>query len=328
MRLSGISKLKIQPFNLVYNLLTAKKILGENSGNISLISLGVFTNCRIYLTIFLLLMLTLLCPSFLLSAWFGVQIQNYYSNSEPKRGVEIIAVAPSSPAFEANLQAGDIILSLNNSPVFHNTSLSDALQAFSSGDTISLIIWRLGKKERVLAILKDLPQDIRYHNEARLYFKRGDYKRSSEILNELIKISPKDAVAYEMRARNYIKQGRYEHAIADMTKAINLQSNTNFFNLRGWMYLEQNNYKAAIDDFSRAITIDPLIPSAYYNRGIVLREIGKSKEAYLDYSKAIELDPNFADAYINRSQIQEELGNKQASISDYNLAAEAYLERG
>ena len=49
--------------------------------------------------------------------------------------------------------------------------------------------------------------------------------------------------------------------------------------------LNIKNYKLAIKDFSQAIKLDPKNIDAYYNRGIVYQELGKSEKANADFAK-------------------------------------------
>lgn len=104
---------------------------------------------------------------------------------------------------------------------------------------------------------------------------------------------------------------------------------------RGTAYSKQGNLAQAIADFSRAIEIDPNYGKAYYDRGVIYSKQGSPSQAILDYDKAIEIDPGQAQAYNNRGAAYYSKGDLSQAISDYNKAieidtnyAQAYINRG
>ncbi|MEI6687473.1 MAG: tetratricopeptide repeat protein, partial [Planctomycetota bacterium] len=47
-------------------------------------------------------------------------------------------------------------------------------------------------------------------------------------------------------------------------------------------------YPEAIADYTKAIELNPNLATAYYNRGIVLKSLGKTEAAIADFTKARE----------------------------------------
>ena len=70
--------------------------------------------------------------------------EDYREGGNPA-GVEIYSVEPGLCGERAGLQAGDIILSLNDQRVTSNGELVDAKRPFRAGDTVTLEIWRDGE---------------------------------------------------------------------------------------------------------------------------------------------------------------------------------------
>jgi len=66
---------------------------------------------------------------------------------EAQTGAMVQSVANDSPAESAGLQAGDVITSINGTPVASPQDLVDAVGAKKPGDTVTLIIQRSGEKE-------------------------------------------------------------------------------------------------------------------------------------------------------------------------------------
>ena len=79
------------------------------------------------------------------------------NNLPVDHGVLIASVTPTGPASEAGLQAGDVILQIDNTPITSVQSLGDALLSKSPGDTVAVTINRGGKQLTVNVTLGELP---------------------------------------------------------------------------------------------------------------------------------------------------------------------------
>ncbi len=66
----------------------------------------------------------------------------------------------------------------------------------------------------------------------------------------------------------------------------------------GLLYGEYND-KRGLDFYDNAIRISPKSEEAYYNRGLLLQNLGQLDDAANDYKKAIAINPEFAPAYYN-----------------------------
>ena len=62
--------------------------------------------------------------------------------------------------------------------------------------------------------------------------------------------------------------------------------------LRGNAYLELNSYDKAIADFSKAIELDNSYTNAYYFRAMLYHRIRKNDAAVADYQKVVQLSPD------------------------------------
>ncbi|MGI9158891.1 MAG: PDZ domain-containing protein, partial [Saprospiraceae bacterium] len=94
-------------------------------------------------------------------AFLGVGIEDL--DSETARtvglpnaeGVYINRITPSSAAADAGLQAGDVIVSINNVRVRSTPELQEYIGRLRPGDKIQLDYWRKGAKQRAALLLKD-----------------------------------------------------------------------------------------------------------------------------------------------------------------------------
>jgi len=95
---------------------------------------------------------------------------------------------------------------------------------------------------------------------------------------------------------------RYDHAIADYTKAISLDpNNAVFLNSRAFCYFYLGRYNEALADVNKAIGIDPQDAYYYNTRGTIYRAQGQYDNAIADYTKAIQLDPKRSVYFENRA---------------------------
>ena len=93
---------------------------------------------------------------------------------------------------------------------------------------------------------------------------------------------------------------------------------------RGCAYRSKGDYDRAIADHTRAIELDPKYVSAYNNRGFAYGSKGDYNRAIADYTRAIELDPNYALAYDNRGATYKYnvKGDYDRAIADFTKAIE------
>jgi tetratricopeptide (TPR) repeat protein len=128
---------------------------------------------------------------------------------------------------------------------------------------------------------------------------RGD--AAIQACDQTIGEFPRDAEAYNNRGNAYLAKGDFDRAIADYTKAIEIDpKDADAYNNRSYAYHAKGDFDRAIADYTKVIEIDPRAAAAYGNRGDVYEAKGDFERAAADFTKAIEIDPKYADAYINR----------------------------
>jgi tetratricopeptide (TPR) repeat protein len=93
------------------------------------------------------------------------------------------------------------------------------------------------------------------------------------------------------------------------------------YNNRGVLYKDQQKYELALADYNKAIELNPNDAKAYYNRGNLYSDQQKYELALADYNKAIELNPNYAEAYANRGLLYAELKQTEKAKIDLQQAA-------
>jgi len=68
-------------------------------------------------------------------------------------GVYVTQVEPDSPADQAGLQQGDVIVAINGQEALTTAAINDIKNQFAPGDTIELTIIRSGREKTVTVVL-------------------------------------------------------------------------------------------------------------------------------------------------------------------------------
>ena len=89
---------------------------------------------------------------------------------------------------------------------------------------------------------------------------------------------------------------------------------------RGAAYKVMGRYDEAIADFGRALELDPGNSQYYCQRGDVRVRTGANNEAVADYTAALQSSPQLLWGYYGRGQAHLALGNAQPAIADFNAA--------
>ena len=154
--------------------------------------------------------------------------------------------------------------------------------------------------------------------------------------DEVIRLKPDFAEAYNIRGNAKAVLNRNEDAIADYDEAIRLEPDyANAYYNRGTAKDELGHHEDAIADFDEAIRLKPDIVDAYNNRGNAKAVLNRNEDAISDYDEAIRLEPDYANAYTNRGTVKAVLDQNEDAISDYDKAiglkpdfSETYNNRG
>ncbi|GHT04510.1 hypothetical protein AGMMS49525_10950 [Bacteroidia bacterium] len=149
-------------------------------------------------------------------------------------------------------------------------------------------------------------------------------------ISKAIEINSNNAQWYCERGCLYVNLQNHELAIADFTKVIELNINDqwNYFaySLRESAYCIQNKFELAIDDCNKAIDITSIKYSRkemnYYLRGCAKNELSDYSGALEDFDKSIDLDPNDKNVWFWKAECLFELKRYTEAINAYDKATE------
>jgi tetratricopeptide (TPR) repeat protein len=184
----------------------------------------------------------------------------------------------------------------------------------------------------------------------------GDFETAIATLNEANQIdSTRDLIwfklgdAYRMAAPKQTdpaeKQKRYEMAVTDYQKALELRSTSEaaqkdpdnnkklaaYYNNLADVYAKSNKVDDAVTTYNKAAQLDPAGAATYlFNEGAILTNAGKVDDAIATFDKVIAADPTKAEAYywkgvnlIGKATLQ---GDKMVAPPGTTEAFQKYLE--
>ena len=127
----------------------------------------------------------------------------------------------------------------------------------------------------------------------------GDLSQAEKDLTRAISYEKGDelARAYYFRGKAIGGQKRYDEAITDFNKSIELKDDDpGVYQMRGVVYMRMKKYEKSMTDYNKVIEMDANYEDIYIHRGLLYRKLEKYDESVKDLKKACELDPENAEA--------------------------------
>jgi tetratricopeptide (TPR) repeat protein len=120
----------------------------------------------------------------------------------------------------------------------------------------------------------------------------GDTARALANLPALMEGAPCDANFHAQFADSLVKDGRFDEAIEEYSKALDLAPSYADVHCRyGQALFETGSVEKAAEEFRRAIEINENYVEAHAQLGIALRRLGQENEARAEFKCAVGLDP-------------------------------------
>ncbi|XP_077367202.1 tetratricopeptide repeat protein 13 isoform X2 [Festucalex cinctus] len=139
-------------------------------------------------------------------------------------------------------------------------------------------------------------------------------------LTRVITLEPNWPEVYEQRAEILSPLGRISEALADLTKAIQLQPSARLYRHRGTLLFISEDYVAAAEDFQQSLELKKNQPIAMLYKGLTFFHRGMLKEAIETFKEALKLKSDFIDAYKSLGQAYRELGDFEAAMESFQKA--------
>jgi tetratricopeptide (TPR) repeat protein len=122
------------------------------------------------------------------------------------------------------------------------------------------------------------------------YDKRGE--AAIRACTEAILRDPKDAVSYVNRAYEFLQKADYPRALADYTRAIEIDpARWDAFQGRAWASFKMNKAADGLPDAERSLALKPGDARTLDIRGHILEALGRREEAVADFRRALSIEP-------------------------------------
>jgi len=133
----------------------------------------------------------------------------------------------------------------------------------------------------------------------------------------VIRVFPKHLGAYLSLADMYIEMEKPNEAMKYYNLSVdNFSNNPLVYNNRGMFFQQQKKYDKAISDFTKSLQLDPQYYFAYTNRGYTLLLRNQASAALNDFNSSLRINQQQPVVYGFRSTTHIALGNLRAALQD------------
>ncbi len=153
------------------------------------------------------------------------------------------------------------------------------------------------------------------------HLEQGDPDAAVQAFSAVIQEQPDLADAHNGLAIAYYDLGRYEDALVELNRALDLETgDAAFWGNRALIFLELERYQECLPDADQAIALKSDFADYHDMRAYCLRELERNDEAIIAATRAIELDGANPAFYITRGWAQWDLGNFDLATLDWQEA--------
>jgi len=159
-----------------------------------------------------------------------------------------------------------------------------------------------------------------YTNIALVNAEKGNVVASIKSAEDAIKFQPNQYMSRYLLGKSYIGAGRYNDAIAELDKSIDMKDNfaPAYFEL-GNAYYKKFDFNSARENYQKAIKHDSKLIHAYNNLGAIQIALGALGEAEKNLMTCIRIDPAYAAAYKNLGILYDtKMSNAAKAVENYN----------
>lgn len=169
-------------------------------------------------------------------------------------------------------------------------------------------------------LIQKYPADpVYYKNRGDAYFKIERYNEAVLDYQRALQIDPFDLNGIRSLAVMYTKMEKYPEAIKEYDNIIRLYPNAQDYINRGNIHESFNNIPLAVADYTRAIDTDTNNVYFYFVRGNAHDKAGNYQMSINDYTSIIRREPNNVGARLNRGNALYNMGNYKGALGDWNI---------
>jgi TonB family protein len=158
------------------------------------------------------------------------------------------------------------------------------------------------------------------------HYQKEDFDEALADLDEAVKNDPNNANAFAQRGSTHWARLEDEQAFKDFDKALRLDTTPERLVLRARRYIDIMQSDAAIADLTRAIAIDSRMSEAYRYRGVAHGQKKEFDLAIADLDRTLQIDPLDKQAAPLRDSIRTAKGENLNNLRDYGPVLTARLQ--
>ncbi|MGL4396482.1 MAG: tetratricopeptide repeat protein [Hyphomicrobium sp.] len=169
----------------------------------------------------------------------------------------------------------------------------------------------------------DVPAETRgriYAMRAAAWLREEEPAAAIADFTRAIDLDPNNITALRGRARAHTVLTQHAEAARDWSLIIALQSDKEEFYLeRGASYLAAGKTAEAMADYTTATTIDPKSRKAYVGRAKVYDALDEREKAMKEFERALAIDPESFETYLAKAEVADRWGDTKLAIENYSL---------
>ena len=154
------------------------------------------------------------------------------------------------------------------------------------------------------------------------------FEAANTAYNKTLRMQPDNAVVWNRQGKALYKLELYREALAAQDKALELQPDyVPALSDRGIALIGMGQYQEALETFDRAQAIDPLDPTLWQNKALVLQYLNRPQESIRLYQEALEAyekviqdHPENITALLDRAYVLSQLQRHQEALTTYEQA--------
>ncbi len=207
---------------------------------------------------------------------------------------------------------------------FNKRTLLVAMIAFVAALAVATLFFVVNNSSKQNRALKAV-------EEARLAYKKGDFKETKQKLYESLQAAPNNPNAVAAMIKTVASEGNqagtekeaFENAKPYVEYALkNQPDEPDVLISIGYLNETNGNYEKALEFYEKALRIDPKNDDALFHKGHVLQFLSRPEEAKIAYDEAYKFNPQNPQVLMAKASFLLAEGKAEEAFKLYKTAAE------
>ncbi len=170
---------------------------------------------------------------------------------------------------------------------------------------------------RSRSLMRDPSQSL---DRAVDFHRKGNLAQAERLYRQLLDARSDNFDALQMLGILRFQQGRLLDALALIGAALRVNPNVPaaLFN-HGLVLDALKRHEEALASYEKALALQPAYAEAHHNRGVALRGLKHPAEALVSFERALSLRPDYVEAHNQRGYALQELGRPTEALASYEI---------